>query len=91
MADATEGTFDSDGKLTPIAAAVDYFGQMLMYTRTVKSIVNDASKDIERFVQLELERFQGHRTIPLSLMVGLSIFIPIVAYVTLQATTSMFK
>ena len=82
---------DAGGKLTSIAQSVDYFGQMLMYTRTVKGIVDDVSKDIEVFVQQELERFQGHRAIPFSLMIGLSIFIPIVAYVTLQATTSMFK
>lgn len=83
--------FDSKGKLLPIAMAVDYFGQMLMYTRTVKAIVTLVSKDIEKFVQLELERFQAMRQLPLILVVGLSIFIPIVAYVTLQATTSMFK
>ena len=83
--------FDSKGKLLPIAMAVDYFGQMLMYTRTVKAIVTMVSKDIEKFVQLELERFQAMRQLPLILVVGLSIFIPIVAYVTLQATTSMFK
>ena len=91
MAKAPEGTVDADGRLTPVAAAVDYFGQMLMYTRTVKLIVDNVSKDIEKFVQIELERFQGHRSITLSLIIGLSIFIPIVAYVTLQATTSMFK
>jgi hypothetical protein len=83
--------FDSKGNLLPIPMAVDYFGQMLMYTRTVKNIVSSVSKDIEAFVQLELERFQAMRQLPLALSIGLSIFIPIVAYVTLQATTSMFK
>ena len=75
----------------PIAAAVDYFGQMLLYTRTVKGIVSTVSKDIETFVQLEQIRFAGMKQIPLILMIGLAIFIPIVAYVTLQATSSMFK
>ena len=64
---------------------------MLMYTRTVKAIVTVVSKDIEDFVQLELERFEKMKQIPMALMVGLAIFIPTVAYVTLQATSSMFK
>ena len=64
---------------------------MLMYTRTVKSIVNVVSRDIEGFVQIELERFERMKQVPLALMVGLAIFIPTVAYVTLQATSSMFK
>ena len=71
--------------------AVDYFGQMLMYTRTVKNIVTGVAEDIEDFVQLELERYQAMRQFPFMLIVALSVFIPIVAYVTLQATTSMFK
>ena len=83
--------FDEDGKLLPIAQTIDYFGQMLMYTRTVKAIVTVVSKDIEDFVQLELERFEKMKQIPMALMVGLAIFIPTVAYVTLQATSSMFK
>ena len=75
----------------PIAASVDYFGQMLLYTKTVKGIVSTVSKDIEAFVVLEQIRFQGLKQIPLILMIGLAIFIPVVAYVTLQATSSMFK
>ena len=83
--------FDENGNLLPIAAAVDYFGQMLLYTRTVKGIVTTVSRDIESFVLLEQERFQAMKQIPMILMVSLAIFIPIVAYVTLQATSSMFK
>ena len=36
-------------------------------------------------------RFDDHKTLPLTLLISLAIFIPIVAYVTLQATISMFK
>lgn len=75
----------------PIAQTIDYFGQMLMYTKTVKNIVNVVSKDIEDFVQIELERFDKMKQVPLGLMVGLAVFIPTVGYVTLQATSSMFK
>ena len=64
---------------------------MLLYTKTVKSIVTHVSTEIENFVQLELERFDAQKTLPMSLIISLVIFIPLVAYVTLQATTSMFK
>ena len=88
----TEATwFDENGNLLPIASAVDYFGQMLLYTKTVKDIVIMVSKDIEDFVELEQMRFKGMKQIPLILMITLVIFIPFVAYVTLQATSSMFQ
>jgi hypothetical protein len=83
--------FDDEGKLRAIAAAVDYFGQMLLYTRTVKSIVTHVSSEIEHFVVLELARFDAQKALPMALIISLVIFIPLVAYVTLQATTSMFK
>ena len=75
----------------PIAQAIDYFGQMMLYTRTVKNIVSTVSKDIEAFVQMEIERFENMKQVPAALIIALGIFIPVVAYVTLQATSSMFK
>ena len=62
-----------------------------MYTRTVKSIVTHVSTEIEGFVVIELARFDAQKTLPMALIVALVVFIPLVAYVTLQATTSMFK
>ena len=64
---------------------------MLLYTRTVKSIVTHVSTEIEGFVVVELARFDAQKTLPMALIISLVIFIPLVAYVTLQATTSMFK
>ena len=64
---------------------------MLLYTRTVKSIVTHVSTEIEGFVVVELARFDAQKTLPMALIVSLVVFIPLVAYVTLQATTSMFK
>jgi hypothetical protein len=61
------------------------------YTTSTKTIVDKVATDIEMFVAAKLLRFEGHRRIPLSLIIALAIFIPIVAYVTLQATTSMFR
>ena len=64
---------------------------MLDYTTSTKVIVDKVASSIESFVVTELKKFEGHRQVPLALMIALVIFIPIVAYVTLQATTSMFK
>ena len=82
------GTRDEQSTL---AMAVDYFSQMLYYTRATKGIVDEVAIDIEKFVSSELARFENHRSIPLGLIISLSLFVPIVAYVTLQATTSMFQ
>ena len=49
------------------------------------------STEIEGFVVIELARFDAQKTLPMALIVALVVFIPLVAYVTLQATTSMFK
>ncbi len=38
-----------------------------------------------------MRRFDSHKTLPLALVISLAFFIPVVAYVTLQATISMFK
>ena len=64
---------------------------LLEYTTSTKNIVDGLSVDIEDFVATELARFEGHKTIPLTLLISLTLFIPVVAYITLQATTSMFK
>ena len=70
---------------------MDYFSQLVEYTTSTKEIVDGLTKDIEEFVAKELARFEGHKTIPLALLVSLTLFIPVVAYITLQATTSMFR
>ena len=49
------------------------------------------ARDIEVFVQNELERFNGHRTIPLAIIIVLGIMVPVIIYVTYLSTTSMFK
>jgi hypothetical protein len=82
---------DSTGMASKGAATVDYFSQMLEYTTLVKSIVDEVAKDIEIFVQTELERFNGHRSIPLVIIIVLAVMVPIIIYVTYMATTSMFK
>lgn len=74
-----------------LRASVDYFSQLFENLSGTKGIVDKLASDIEVFVARELSRFEGHKTIPLSIIVSLILFVPIVAYVTLQATTSMFK
>ena len=74
-----------------MAATVDYFSQSLEHSSLVKKIVDDMARDIEVFVQNELERFNGHRTIPLAIIIVLGIMVPVIIYVTYLSTTSMFK
>lgn len=74
-----------------VAKTIDYFSQSLEYTTTVKNIVDDMAEDIEVFVQTELERFNGHRTIPLAIIIVLGLMVPIIVYVTYLSTTSMFQ
>lgn len=74
-----------------MTAAVDYFSHLLKYATSTQKILDGLTKGIEEFVAKELARFESHKTIPLALLIILALFIPIVAYVTLQATTSMFK
>ena len=81
----------STGGLTRVAQTVDYFSQLLRYTRAVKSISDQVAIDIEEFVADELLRYEEYRTVPLILIISLSLFVPVVAYITLEATSSMFK
>jgi len=74
-----------------VSATVDYFAQQQEYTASTKAIVDDLTDEIEAFVATELARFENHKTLPLILIFVLACFVPIVAYVTLQATVSMFK
>ena len=81
---------DRTGEESSLAATVDYFSQSLEHSTLVKGLVDDMARDIEVFVQSELDRFNGHRTIPLSIIIVLGIMIPIIVYVTYLSTTSMF-
>ena len=70
---------------------MDYFSQALEYSTVVKGIVDSMASDIEVFVQRELERFNGHRSIPLGIIIILGLMVPVIIYVTYLSTTSMFK
>ena len=65
--------------------------QGLEYTTLVKNIVDNMADDIEIFVQTELQRFTGHRTIPLAIIIVLGLMVPVIVYVTYLSTTSMFQ
>ena len=64
---------DRTGETSTTPATVDYFSQGLEYTTLVKNIVDNMADDIEIFVQTELQRFTGHRTIPLAIIIGKAI------------------
>ncbi len=74
-----------------VMATVLYFSQQQVYTITTRKLVDELTGSIEKFVRAELSRFEGHKTLPLVLVITLMMFVPVVAYVTLQATTSMFR
>ena len=69
----------------------DEFVKGLEYTTLVKNIVDNMADDIEIFVQTELQRFTGHRTIPLAIIIVLGLMVPVIVYVTYLSTTSMFQ
>jgi len=79
------------GETSTTPATVDYFSQGLEYTTLVKNIVDNMADDIEIFVQTELQRFTGHRTIPLAIIIVLGLMVPVIVYVTYLSTTSMFQ
>ena len=82
---------DRTGEQNAVAATVDYFSQSLEYNTQVKKLVDNLAVDIEEFVQKELDRYNGHRTIPLSTIIVLGFMVPIIIYVTYLSTTSMFQ
>jgi hypothetical protein len=47
--------------------------------------------DIEDFVAEELEKFEGKKKIPVAIFVTLAVFMPVVTYITLQTTISMYR
>ncbi len=71
--------------------AVEYLTQLLEYTSSTKKIVDGLTTTIETFVADELSRLGSHATVPLIIIIILVMFVPVVAFVTLQATTSLFQ
>jgi class 3 adenylate cyclase len=70
---------------------MDYFSHLFDYLSSTKSIVDHLTMSIEEFVAKELDMFQGKMKIPLSIFITLTVFIPVVIYITLHTTTSMMK
>ena len=46
---------------------------------------------IEEFVAKELDMFEGKKSVPLFIFIALTLFIPVVIYITLHTTTSMLR
>ena len=57
----------------------------------IKKIVDDFARDIELFVQTELDRYNTDRTVPLVIIIVVGVMVPVIVYVTYLSTTSMFK
>ena len=82
---------DRTGEQSTEAATVDYFTQGLEHSILIKKIVDDFARDIELFVQTELDRYNTDRTVPLVIIIVVGVMVPVIVYVTYLSTTSMFK
>ena len=82
---------DRTNEVDSTAATIDYFTVSLEYNSMVKKLVDNMAEDIEKFVEIELDRFNDHRTYPMSMIIVLGAMVPIIIYVTYLSTTSMFQ
>nr|XP_040564426.1 LOW QUALITY PROTEIN: atrial natriuretic peptide receptor 2-like [Lepeophtheirus salmonis] len=74
-----------------ISYIVNYFSHQIKYQRNTRLIIEKLAKSIGKFVEKEFQKYNSRKIIPLVLIILLSIFIPIVVYITLQASASMFR
>ena len=78
-----------DNRLDNIELTVDYFVNLLTYTKSTKFIIKTIADDIRVFVQTSVNSYQDQRFFPVTLMVFTGLFIPLILYLTFKATLSM--
>ena len=61
------------------------------YLSSTEAVVDRLTMAIEEFVAKELDVFEGKKSVPLSIFIALTLFVPVVIYITLHTTTSMLK
>lgn len=64
---------------------------MFEYLSSTEAVVDRLTMAIEEFVAKELDVFEGKKSVPLSIFIALTLFVPVVIYITLHTTTSMLK
>mgnify|MGYP003302262883 CR=1 FL=1 len=88
------GESDSQRRLTNLTQTglvTSYFTLLLRYTQSTKQIVDEIAIDIGEIVKRELRRNARQQVLPTTLMVFLSLFVPVIVYITFKATLSMFR
>ena len=78
-----------DNRLDNIELTVDYFVNLLTYTKSTKFIIKAIADDIRFFVETSVNSYQDQRFFPVTLMVVTGLFIPLIFYLTFKATLSM--
>ena len=75
----------------PSAIVTDYFLNMIIYTKsTWKDIILDrVATNINEIVVENIDQYQEDQVLPIALMIFISLFIPLILYLTYKATLSM--
>ena len=84
-------TLSNQPELKPIALVTDYFANMWTYTQSVKIIVDKIASDIGVLVVEKVDSYGKQQVFPMALMIGTSLFVPLILYLTFKATLSMFR
>ena len=74
------------------AAATDYFVNMILYTKSTwkEIIVNKIATQINLLVEESVDQYQEEQVLPIALITFISLFIPLILYLTFKATLSMY-
>ena len=77
--------------LTPVAFVTDYFSNMVKYTQALTNIVEKIAANISKLVVETVDNYEDEHLLPVALIIFISSFVPIILYITLKATLSMYK
>ena len=77
--------------MAPYTQLTMYYSNLFEYLSSTKAVVDMLTFKIEEFVAKELDEFEGKKSVPLFIFIALTLFIPVVIYITLHTTTSMLN
>ena len=72
-----------------MAYVTDYFVNMITYTKATKEVVNTVAADIKVLVEDSIGGLATTQVMPIILSIFISLFIPMILYLTFKATMSM--
>ena len=76
---------------TPTQIVTEYFTFLLKYTKSVKDMGDEIAISIGKIVNKKIGSIGKQQVFPLTLIILISSFIPIIVYITLKGTSSMFR